>query len=784
MSAIEETTTSVFGATLTRRTFIKGSGALVVGLSVPTAFTAGSARAAGPSNSLDPSQLASWLEIRADNTILMRTGIAEMGQGSVSGSYKQIVAEELNVPFEAITTVVFGDTDRTPDGGVAAGLTHKIAGSPANEALGKGGLNVQKVAAYTYQALLGLASTTLGVPTANLSVKDGVVSGGGKSISYGKLVEGQQLNLTIPTTGSALTSNLVVTGAPPTKPVSQYTIVGKSYPMGVTPDIVSGKATWVGNIRLPGMLQGQMVRPPTFGSTLISVGKLDKKQFPTSQVVVKGNLVAVLSPNQWEAIQAANAVGRNTKWTEWSGLPGSGNLFGALRSADYSKAPTITGAASAKGNPGTALASAAKTLSSTYFVPYVKHGPIGPSITVADVRSDGTVYIFAHTQKAQSLRASMANMLGISTDKVVVRVFDGAGHYGRSNGGIEGSEADAVILSQMVGKPVMVQWLRPEDMQWSTSSPAYLMDVQAGLDASGNMIAFQADYYAPGTGDERPVGALLAGLPAGNVTFSNGISTNWVYDKVPNVVERGHATQQLGQATSPLQIGLRPHSMRTPSQRQQNFALEGMVNEAAAAAGVDPIEYRLKHTTNQRAINVLNALKAESGWQTRPSPNPKASATGSTPVSGQGMSFMLRSDAYMAAAVNITVNPKTGKIAVNSYTAVVEPGIVLNPRQLRLVFEGGTVQGFSEALYEELAFDKSKITSTDWVSYPIMRIGQLPPIKVVILDRRDLNVVGGGSEPPNALVLGAMTAAFFDATGKQARSLPLRAARVKELLKA
>jgi len=782
MSAVEETTTNVFGATLSRRSFIKGGGALIVGVSLAgAAVGAKTAKAAG--TSLDPSQLSSWLEIHADNTILIRTGIAEMGQGSVTGSFKQIVAEELNVPYEAITTVVSGDTDRTPDGGVAAGLTHKIAGSPPNEALGKGALNLQKVAAYTYQALLGLASTQLGVSASSLSVTDGVVSGGGKKVTYGQLVAGNALQLTIPTTGAALTSNMQVTGAPPTKPVAQYSIVGKSYPMGVIPGIVSGSSTWVGNIRLPGLLQGQMVKPPTPGSTLISAGRLDTKRFPTSQLVVKGNLVAVLSPNQWEAIAAAQAVASATKWSEWSGLEGSGNLPSTLRKSDYSKNPTITGN-SAKGNVPAGLAGAAKTLSATYFTPYVKHGPIGPSITVADVRSDGMVYIYAHTQKPQSLRSAMATMLGTTPDKVVVRVFEGSGHYGRSNGGIEGSEADAVVLSQAVGKPVMVQWLRPEDMQWATSSPATLSDISVGLDTSGNMVAFQAEYHAPGTGDERPVGAMLSGMnPGPDPAISMGISTNWVYNKVPNVVERGMATMQLGQATSPLRMGFRPHSMRTPNQRQQNFALEAMVNEAAAAAGADPFEYRLRHTTDPRMINALNALKAASKWETRPSPNPKARSTGGGIVSGQGMCVMLRSDAYMGAVAKISVDLKTGKIAVDDFTAVVEPGIVLNPRQLERVFVGGTVQGISEALYEEVAFDRSKATSIDWVTYPIMRFTSLPPIKVVILNRSDLNVVGGGSEPPNALALPSITAAFFDATGKQARSLPLRPARVRALLK-
>ncbi len=791
MSAIDEMTTNVFGATLSRRKFVKGGGALIVGLSVPAAFTAGTAGGA-VINDLSPSSPSSWIEIHADNTFVVRTGLAELGQGSASAAIGQVVAEELNVPYESIKTIVMGDTADTPDGGVSAGFLMKRPGETQPEPFGGGMLRMQRVAAYTYQALLSLAATKLGVDKGQLSVKDGVVSGGGKSATYGQLVAGQVLNLTIPTTGTKVTG-LTVTGNPPIKPVSQYKVVGTSQPMKVIPGIVSGAEPFVADIRLPGMLHARIVRPQALGSTLVKVGSLGKG-YPTSQVVVKGNLVAVLSPNEWEAIGGAQVLAASTKWTPWAGLPASGNLPKALRGAQYSHVPMtiggrdpITGGNGLRGDAETAIKGAAKTLSATYFVPYIKHGPIGPSISMADVRSDGTVHLWVHSQNVQSTRLKMATMLGISTDNVVVHWAVGAGHYGRSNGGTEGSEADAVILSQAVGKPVRVTWDRREDFMWSTQQQAMLMDVQAGLDSKGNMIALRADYYGMGTQDDRPSGALLTGLPAHGspAPIVMGISNEWPYDKVPNVLEKGHGSDQLGELTSPHKIGLRSHSFRTPTHRQENFATEGMVNEAAAAAGVDPIEYRLRHTSNPRLITVLNTLKAEHGWKSRPSPNPDAKATGTGTVSGQGMLVLLRFNALWAAAADITVDLKSGKIKVDKYTGVVEPGVVVNPRQLRLNYEGGTVQGISEALHETLTFDTGKITSNDWVTYPIVRFNAMPDLKnfkFVVLSRPEVNAAGMGGEAPNGLPPGVISAALFDATGKVARATPLRPKAVQALL--
>src|SRR5436190_11865493 len=304
MTTMCEKPGNVFGATLSRRQFVKVGGALVVGFSLigPEFLKGDVGNPATLKNSLDPTLPSSWIEIHPDNTILIRTGKPDFGQGSTFTAYRQIVADELSVPFAAITTVVHGDTDRTPDG------------SGAFDFLGHGTPNIRKAAAYTYQALLDLASERLGVPKDKCSVKDGIVSGGGKSISYGDLVKDQQLKLTIPVTGD-LTSimGLTIEGNPPMKPVSEYTVIGKSFKNSIISTKVAAKETWATDVRLPEMLHARVVHPKTLGSTLVSAGSVDKTKFPNSRVIVKGNLVGVVAPTEWEAIQAADQVAAGTK---------------------------------------------------------------------------------------------------------------------------------------------------------------------------------------------------------------------------------------------------------------------------------------------------------------------------------------------------------------------------------------------------------------------------------------------------------------------------------------
>jgi nicotinate dehydrogenase subunit B len=770
---LPSTSITPFALTITRRGFVKLGGALVVSLSVPTGFSLGAGKS---QTSLDPTSLASWLEIRSDNTILARTGRTETGTG-MSSYYAQAIAEELCVRPETIS-LILGDTDRTPDGGYSAGFLW-------------GMYNVRRVAAYTYQALLGLAATQLGVPAANLKVADGIVSGGGKSIVYGQLVQGQQLDLKIPVVGKRATvdpsapeghglaglDGFAVTGDPPLKPVSQYKVVGTSYPVPGIPDKVTGKTRWTCDVSLPGMLHARMVRPATLGSTLISVDALDKKQFPTAQVVTQGNLLAVVSPNEWEAVSAARTVAAATKWTKWAGLPGSDNVSKAIRGYKWGEAAQSKGKVA---DVTAALASAPQTISATYELPFVRHAPIGPFLAVADVRSDGSVTVWTHSAQSQGLRAQIANTLSVPAEKVVVRWLDHSGQYGRTTFGGDGAEADAVILSQLTGKPVRVQWTLQEDLAWSSVSPGYLLDTKAGFDPNGRVIAVHSASYTPHQSDARLLGAVLAGMPCVQPRPGSWIATEWPYDKIQNRLEEAYGMPNLGAES--VSGGLRGNIMRTPGQRQQNFALEGLMNEAAASAGADPIQFRLAHTTDERLIDILHATAKSAAWDPRPSPHSGARKTGNTPVTGRGVSIIVRSNAYWVGIAEIAVTPSTGTLQVTKFTIGVEPGKIINPRQLERCMKSGVVMGLSEALKEEVTFDQSKVTSTNWSSYKILTMAETPDIKVVQVSRDDKGF-GGGSEAANAVGPPAVAAAFFDATGVQARRLPLTPARVRTLLK-
>ena len=775
----------VYGAALSRRQFVKTGGALIVGVAAfgPELLRKPlQAEGAVTRNTPDPSLASSWFEIHADNTMVLHTGKCDFGQSTVTTAYKQIVAEELNFPVESITSIMMGDTDRTPDGGVSAGFLHI------------GGANLRKAAAYTQQAILDLAAKKLGVDKSRLTAKDGVVSAGGKSITYGRLVAGQQLTLSIAVSGD-LTAlyGLTVTGNPPMKPASQYTVIGKPYKNFVTESKVKAKETWITDVRLPGMLHGRVIHPKTLGSTLVSAGEVDNKRFPNAQVVVRGNMVGVVAPTEWEAIGGGQQVAAATKWTDWKGLPGNANLYKALREADWKAVPPMKG--KTQGDVAPALAGAAKKLTASYELPYMKHAPMGPTIAVADAKSDGTVYLHVHNQNPSALRGQIATMLNTSIDNIVIRTYSGPGHYGRSNGGNSGAEDEAVLLSKALGKPVRVQWMRPDDLMWSTSSPAAYSDVQIGLDAQGNIVGAQLDHHMPAMQDDRPIGAVVAGLPTmpppgvtappGNPvgSIANNIVDPWLYDRIPNVAELGYGTFQIGQKASAIGVGIRDHSMRTPGQLQQNFPRELAMTEAAALAGVDPLEFRLKHTKDERLIGVLKAVREASGWQSR-SPSPKAASTGTAPGIGQGVSVMLRSGTYWACVCQVTVIPATGKVTVDKYTIAVEPGIVINPLQLKRQIQGGAIMGISHALYEEMQFDESGVTSRNWRSYPIATMADVPEMKVVMVNRPEVGEYGGGSEAANALAVSAIAAAFFDATGKVPRRLPLKPAYVQFVLKA
>ena len=745
---------------------------------------------------VDPTLLESWLKIRPDNTIAINTGVADFGQGSVGMGLRQVVAEELRVPFDAVCELVVSDTDRTPDGGISAGVMNKTlhetydggVGMHPDSPFGRKALNLQKVAAYAYQALLERASVLLGAPVSKLSAADGYVRSESRSVSYAELIRDAPLDVTFEVAG-VLNSmgGLVVLGTPPVVPVSEYRVIGTSPPNPRIARIVSGSLRWLRDLRLPGMLHARMVHPATLGSTLVSVGELDAARFPGAQVIVRGNLVAVVSPDEWEAAQAALALAETTVWSEWTGLPGTDGLVEALLETDWSALPRQVSPPDAdEAVVDAALASAPQTLDATFALPFYKHAPISPELAVADVRDDGSVEVWAATQQPHTLRAKIAMMLETGLENVTVHFADGSGAFGRTTGGDAGPEAEAVLFSQACGRPVRLQWTHEEDFAWSAQQGAYLGEVSVGLDERGRMVAFKVKHHVPGVVNDPLLGAALAGLPSTVAMpwpYLNYVQVEWPYDLVPNLLQLGYAAPSPGQAQSPIDIGLRWRSLRSPIHQQQNFPVESMVSEAAAAAGVDPIQYRLDHTTDDRLIGVLEAVRTMSGWETRPSPSPGARASGGGIVRGRGIGLTIRHDGYFAGAAEIAVDLDSGRVIVERYWIAVDVGVVVNPRSLRLSVEGGSAMGISQALHEELQFDRAAITSTDFRSYPILTMAEMPEIEVEILDRRDVMVVGQGAEPPNMVPLVSLTGAFFDATGKCMRRLPMRPEYVRAELR-
>jgi len=523
--------TTIHGAQLSRRRFLASGGALAIyaSLAPHEAF----AQAADVTTSLDPTRSLSWIEIRSDNTVQFRTGKCDFGQSSIYIAYPQIIAEELGVPLEAIRSIISGDTDRTPDGGGTFGLLRVNV------------VNLRKVAAYTREAILELAGRRFGVPRDQLTVSAGVVTGAGKSLTYGELVQGQDLKLVIPVRGNATDfAGLTVEGNPPLKPPSAYEIVGKPFKNPNITAKVKGETLWASDVKLPGMWHGRVIHPPTLGSTLVKAGRLDSTKFRDSRVIVQGNFVGVVAPDEWDVIRAARDVAAATEWTSWKGLPGHDRLFEHLREkVDWTAVPVVNGSAN-KGNPVASLGGAAKTLSASYQVPYLKHAPIGPAVAVADARADGSVTVHTNTQNPQFLRKALAIMLDTSVEKVVIRTYAGSGHYGRSNGGTAGAEDQAVLLSKAAGRPVRVQWMRAEDVQWSTQSSALASDIRIGLDQNGRIISYQSDHFGPPMQDDRLLGALLAGLPTMGVPAPGMpgphqgellVRDPWVYHTVANV---------------------------------------------------------------------------------------------------------------------------------------------------------------------------------------------------------------------------------------------------------
>jgi len=457
-------------------------------------------------------------------------------------------------------------------------------------------------------------------------------------------------------------------------------------------------------------------------------------------------------------------------WTPWEGLPGSDGLERYVRESAVDRDETVV---SRGGDPAVAFSSASKELSATYTWPCQSHASLGPSCAVADVREDGAT-VWTASQGSYGQRAQLAKVFSIPEEKLRVIFLDGSGSYGGN--GNDDVAADAFLLSRELKRPVRVQWMREDEHGWDPKGPPQVLELRGGLDAQGRIVAWETQMWIPVTvpGTRPLLAADAAGIPQAHGQGSGAISQN---GDPPYTAENVRVVAHWLKQTP-----LRPSNLRAPGKIANVFAVEGFADEMAAEMGVDAVEYRLRGLSDPRAIAVIKRAAEMIAWQTRPSPMPRPAQGGL--LVGRGFAYMRYKQAenYVATAMEVAVEPETGKITVRRVTCAHDCGLVINPDGLRNQIEGSIAQTLSRALHEEVKFDRSRVTSVNWASYPILTFPEVPPIEVALIDRPTLPPFGAG-EAATAPVAASLANAIFDATGVRLRSVPFTAARLKGALK-
>jgi CO/xanthine dehydrogenase Mo-binding subunit len=729
---------------------LTGGGALVVAFSFAGPIRQALAQGAAAGKPLALTEVDSFLSIDPKGSVTCYTGKVDLGTG-ITTALRQMVAEELDVPLGRVDLIT-GDTSLTPDQGTTWGsLTIQI-----------GGMQIRNAAATARDALMGEAAQRLGVRREDLTVADGVISGGGKRATYGELIGGKQFSLKLDHQKPARP-----------KDPKDYKVVGKSVPRVDIPDKVTGKFTYMQDFRVPGMLHGRVVRPPALGAKLESVDDGSIKGIAgIIKVVREGDFLGIVAGTEWAAIKGARDI--KATWSRAENLPEPAKLWEHVRTSKVAK-DEVT---SSTGNVGAAMAEVgAKIVKASYDFAIHTHGSIGPSCAVAEFK-DGKLTSWSASQATHGLRKQLATMFRISPEDVRCIYIEGSGCYGRN--GHEDAAADAALLARAAGRPVRVQWSRADEHGWDPKGPPTLIDIRASVDRAGNVTAWDSEFFIPqqtaGGFNVPLVAASLSGMPAdAHVAPGNIFQNSAIPYKFTNIRTVCHRLE-----TTPF----RPSWIRTPGRMQNTYANECFIDELAAAAGADPIEFRLKHLDagDKRGIETLNRVAALAKWETRPSPK---KADGGDVVTGRGVSYVKYELArtYVAAVAEVEVNRTTGAIRVPRFYVAHDCGQIINPDGLKNQIEGNVIQTVSRTLLEEVKFDRAMITSLDWESYPILKFPDVPDIVMDLIDRPNERPWGAG-EPAASVVPSAISNAVFDAVGVRLRSVPYTPEKVKEALKA
>ena len=753
---------------ISRRELLKATG-LFVGFNlfepVLSLLAQGGGTPLSNAGGLSPDQLDSWIAIAQDGTVSVFTSKVDLGTGTGT-ALGQIVADELDVAISKINMVI-GDTTKSVDQGRTS----------ASRTLERAGPQMRQAGAAARQELLKRASASLGAPANQLTVADGVVSVAGnsaKSISYAALVGGKAFDTKVAASGEQWDLKV----APEIKPKDpkDYKVVGTSVPRFDLPQKFTGEFPYAQEIRVPGMLHGRVVRPPVVNSRPVSVDEASIRDIPgVVKVVQQGSFVGVVARTEWAAIRAARAL----KVT-WSTPPGQ---FPASPDAMYDYLQNTKAfserVGAENGNVAAALTQAARRFEATYRWPFQMHGMIGPSCAVADVQGDKAT-VWSGSQAPFITRNGIARLLGIRDENVHFIYQEGSGCFGR----LEPDDApeDAALMSRAVGRPVRVQWMREDEHGWEPKGPPQLITIRSGLDGQGKVTAWDyAERTLPWT-DAR-LSPMLASRQTGIRPDENGFAIGGG-DGIPYTFENRRASA----ATIPWMMNpnpLRTANLRAPYAQARCFASESQMDDMAAAASIDPVEFRLRYLGNStRVADVLRAAANKAGWQARRSRAVGGNGAGSGNIAtGRGVAVSGLAGTVVAQVADVEVNTSSGKVTVRKVTVAHDCGIIVNPDGLSNQIEGNVIQGASRALMEEVVFDSAGVKNLNWNSYPIIRFREVPDVDIVLINQREMPPLGGGEA--SSIATGAAIAnAIFDAVGVRLRQAPFTPERVLRALRA
>ena len=734
---------------LDRRHVLKGGGALIISFSLTRAFaqdqTVPAAAPPSPPGSLKNSPyLDSWIRIDADGVITVFTGKAELGQGFKT-AFQQIAAEELNVPFASLK-VVTADTKLTANEGYTSG-SHSMQDS---------GTAIQNAAAQARELLLAEAAKRLDVSIDTLQSEDGVViAPDGRRLSYGELVSGDMLHV------QAQPSSKL-------KDPSTLKVMGQSIPRVDIPAKVTGGVAYVQDLRLSGMVHARVVRPPSYGAQLVDCDVAAIEKMPgVVKVVRDGNFLAVVAAKEFQAIKAMNALANAAKWQEVAQLPKLNDLPSVLTNLASQDSVIFQ-----RSDPSV---SGQRTIEATYTRPYQSHGSVGPSCAVAQL-ADGAMTVWSHTQGVYPDRQAIADMLRMPSASIRVIHVEGSGCYGHN--GADDAAADAAMIARALpGVPVRVQWTREQEHAWEPYGPAMVTRLKASLDAAGKIADWNFEVFS-NTHSMRPGGAgcLLAAQhmaqpvavpPAKPIPLPEGGGDR---NAIPiYTFPNAHVVHHFI-PTMPIRIS----AMRALGAYHNVFSIDSFMDELAALAGVDPVEFRLNHLDDPRGRDVIERAAQGFGWR-------KGQAASDR---GFGFAFARYKNlaAYCAIASEVEVNRETGRARLVRAVAAVDSGQVVNPDGLINQIEGAIIQSTSWTLYESVTFDATRITSIDWQTYPILRFDAVPEsIEVHIINRPGKPFLGSG-ETGQGPAAASVANAIANATGIRLRDLPLTRKRIKDAI--